>query len=81
MYTRRIQSFLMELFSKGTKKRIPDDLDRKKALNYLMINCILNDINHEWDGSETDQERKRYLLMTASYTYVAYIYSLRGYEA
>ena len=80
MYEGRMQSLLMEWFSKVTKKRIPDNLDRKKPLKYLVINYILNDIKHERVGSETDKERKRELLVTASYTYVAYIYSLRGHE-
>ena len=70
----------MERFSKGIEKNIPEDSDHNKPLNYLVINYILNDIKHERVGSETDQERKRELLVTASYTYVAYIYSLRGHE-
>ena len=37
-------------------------------------------IKHEWFGSETDKDRKRELLTTTSYIYVAYGYSLRGYE-
>ena len=34
---------LMEIFSKGTKKNITEDLDRNKHLNSLFINYILND--------------------------------------
>ena len=45
-----------------------------------MITYILNDIDHEWVGSETDQESKRDLLMTPSYICVTYGYSLIGYE-
>ena len=75
-----MQSSLMKRFEKGMKNRMPEDLDRNKPLNYLVINYILNDINHEWFGSETYQERKSELLMTASYICVAYRYSLRGYD-
>ena len=70
----------MERFSKGTKKKIPEDSQRNKPLKSLVIKYILNDIEHKWVGSETDQDRKRDLVMTASYIYVAYVYSLRGYE-
>ena len=75
-----MQYSLIERFSKGTKKKIPEDSDRNKPLKSLVIKYILNDIEHKWAGSETDQDRKRDLVMTASYIYVAYGYSLRGYE-
>ena len=58
---------LMQRFAKGTKKRMLEDSDRKKLLKYLVINYILNDIEHKWFGSETDQESKREMLMTVSY--------------
>ena len=75
-----MQYSLIERFSKGMKKRIPEDSDQNKPLKSLVIKYILNDIEHKWVGSETDQDRKRDLVMTASYIYVAYVYSLRGYE-
>ena len=75
-----MQSSLMERFSKGTNNSMPEYSYRNKPLNYLVVNYILNDIKHVWVGSETDQERKRELLMTASYICVTYGYSLRGYE-
>ena len=80
MYEGTIQSSLMERFDWGTKKRMPEDSGRNKPLKYLVINYTLNDIVHEWVVSDTDQKRKRYLLMTASYTCVIYGYSVRGYE-
>ena len=58
---------LMQRFAKGTKKRMLEDSDRKKLLKSLVINYILNDIEHKWFGSETDQESKRKMLMTVSY--------------
>ena len=79
MYEGAIQSSLMERFYKGVKKRIPEDSDRNKPLNSLVINYILNDIDHKWVGSETDQDSKRYLLMNASYICMTYSYSLRVY--
>ena len=57
-----------------------EDSDRNNPLKYFVVNYILNDIEHEWLGSETDQDRERELLMTASYMCVTYGYSLRGYE-
>ena len=62
-----MQSSLMERFDKGTKKRMPEDSERNKPLNYLVINYILNNTEHKWVGSETDQEIKMELSMTASY--------------
>ena len=58
---------LMQRFAKGTKKRMLEDSDRKKLLKSLVINYILNDIDQKWVVSETDQYRKRYMLMNVSY--------------
>ena len=80
MYEGAIQSSLMERFSEEIKKMIPEESDQNKPLNSLVINYILNYIDHEWVGSDYDQERKRDMLMTASYICVTYGYSLRGYE-
>ena len=80
MYESVMQSLLMERFAKGMNKRIAEDSDRNKPLNYFVINYILNDTENKCFGSETDQERKRELLMNASYICVAYSYSLRGYK-
>ena len=62
-----MQSSLMERFTKGMKKIIPEDSDQNKTLNYLVINYILNDTKNEWVVSDTDQERKRDMLMNSSY--------------
>ena len=40
----------------------------------------MNDINHEWVGSRTDQYSKIELLMTARYICMTYSYSLRVYK-
>ena len=71
---------LMESFDKGVKKRMLEYSDQNKPLNSLVINYILDDIDHRCVGSDTDQERKRDLLMDASYICLKYGYSLRGYE-
>ena len=75
-----MQSLLIERFAKGMKNMIPEDSYRNKPLDYLVIKHILNDIEHKWFGSETDQERNRDLLMTANYTCVTYGYSLIWYD-
>ena len=62
------------------KNRTTEDSDQNKTLNYLVINYNLNYTDHIWVGSDTDQERKRELLMNASYICMKYGYSLRGYE-
>ena len=77
MYEGVMQSSLMERFSKGIKKRMPEDSYRNKLLNSLVINSILNDIENKWVGSKIDQERKRDLLMSESYICMTYVYSLR----
>ena len=59
MYEGAIKSLLVERFVKGIKKNMPEDSDRKKILNSLVINYILNDIEHKWVGSNTDRERNR----------------------
>ena len=80
MYEGLIHSLLIERFAKGTKKNITDGSDQNKPLISLVINYILNYIDHKWVGSDTYQESKRELLMTASCIYVEYGYSLKGCE-
>ena len=50
-----MKSSIMERFSKVMKKRMPEDSDRNKPYNSLVMNYILNDIKHECVGSDTDQ--------------------------
>ena len=80
MYEGAMKFSLMASFAKGMKKRMPEDSDQNKPLNSLVINYILNDIDHKCVELDTDRERKRDLLMDASYICVKYGYSLRGYE-
>ena len=47
MYEIAIQSSLTERFAKGTKKRMQEDIDREKALKYLVTYYILNHIDHK----------------------------------
>ena len=49
-------------------------------MNSLVVNYILNHIEHEWVITDIDTCSKRELLMTADYICVTYGYSLRGYE-
>ena len=46
----------------------------------LVVNYILNHIEHEWVIPDTEPGRKRELLMTAAYIFVTYVYYLRGYK-
>ena len=75
-----MQSELMGIFDKGTKRRMTEDSDRNKPVNSLVVNYILNHIKHEWVMPDTNPCRNRELLMTADYICVTYGYSLRGYE-
>ena len=60
------------------KRRIPEDSDWNKPMNSLVVNYILNNIEHEWEMTDTDPCRKRELLMTTDYICVAYGYSMWG---
>ena len=73
-----MQSTLMKIFDKGTKRRTPYDSDWNKPMNLLLVNYILNHIKHEWVVPDTEPCRKRELFMTAAYICVTYGYSLRG---
>ena len=58
MYEGDIQLVLMEIFSKGMKRRMPEDSDLNKPVNVLVVNYILNNIEHEWVMPDTDPCRK-----------------------
>ena len=75
-----MQLALMESSDKGTKRRMLEDSYRNKPVNYLLVNYILNHIEHEWVMPNTEPCRNREILMTATYICVAYGYSLRGYK-
>ena len=75
-----MQSKFMEKCVKGMKSMNPEDSDQNKPVNYLVVNYILSLIDHEWVMPDNVPGRKRELLMTAAYIYVAYDYYLRGYE-
>ena len=59
MYKGAMQSDLMEIFAKGTNRRMPEDSDRNKSVNSLLENYILNHIEHEWVMPNTYTFRKR----------------------
>ena len=50
-----MQSSIMERFANGIKKSIPEYSYWNKPLKFLVVKYILNDIEHKWVGSETDQ--------------------------
>ena len=54
----------MERFANIMKRRIPEDSNRNKPVNYLVVNYISNHIEHEWVMPDTDPCSKRELLMT-----------------
>ena len=66
MYEGDMQSALVEKFVKGMNRRIPEDSDCNKPMNYLVVNYILNHIEHDWLMPNTDPGRNRELLMTAA---------------
>ena len=66
MYEGDIQSALVEKFVKGMKRMMPEDSDCNKPVNYLVVNYILNHIEHDWLMPNTDPGRNRELLMTAA---------------
>ena len=49
----------MEDFVRGMKRSIPEDSDRNKPVNYLVVNYIFNHIKHEWVIPDTDPGIKR----------------------
>ena len=46
MNERAMQLLLMKKFAKSTKRRIPEDSDQNKPVNYLVENYILNHIKN-----------------------------------
>ena len=59
MYEVDMQSALMVIFVKGMKRRIPKDPDWNKPVNLLVVDYILNHIEHEWVIPGTETVRKR----------------------
>ena len=51
MYEGATYSLLVERFAKGMKKSMPEDLERNKPLNSLVVNYILSGTKHEWVSS------------------------------
>ena len=80
IYEGSIHSSFMEIFSKGMKRRMPEDLDRNKPVNSLVVNYICNHIEHESVMPDTDSCRNRELFITAAYICMTYGNSLRCYE-
>ena len=74
-----MQLALMEVFAKDMNWRIPEDLGFNKPVNYLVVNYILNHIEHEWGVLNTEYGRNREPLITTAYICMPYGYSLRGY--
>ena len=76
IYKRAIHSDLMEIFYKGTKRRILVESDWNKPVNALVVNYILNHIEHEWVMPDTEPCGNREILMTAAYICVTYSFYL-----
>ena len=53
MYKGDMQSEFMEKFVKGMKRRMLEESDRNKPVNSLVVNYILNHIEHEWEMLNT----------------------------
>ena len=70
----------MDTFSKGAKRSMPEDSDRNKPVNSLVVNYILNHIKHEWVIPDTEPCSKREILINVAYTCVTCGYYLRGYK-
>ena len=58
MHEGDIQSALTEMFVKGMKRRILEDSDQNKPVNYLVVNYILNNIEHECVIPDTEPCRR-----------------------
>ena len=61
MYKGYIQPELMEIFDKVMTRKMPEDSDWNKPVNSLVVNYILNHIEHERVIPDTKPCRRREL--------------------
>jgi hypothetical protein len=75
-----MQSMLMERFTKGMSRRMPEDVKRNAPLLGHTLAAMLRRMKREVLEEETTLERRRELVITGGYMVVTYGYSLRGNE-
>ena len=80
MYEGETQTLLMERFMKGMRIRMPQDSDRNKPFTLAMVLYVLGRLEFEFLDPATPEDRRRCVLMTASYICVVFGYALRGHE-
>ena len=66
MYEGDMQLAFTGKYFKGIKRRIPEYSDLNKTVNSVVVNYILNNVEHEWVMPNTEPSRNRELLMTAA---------------
>ena len=72
MHEGAMQLAFMERLSKSTNRRIIEDSYQNKPVNPLLVNYILNHIEHKLVMTNIEPFRKRGLLMTTDYISVMY---------
>ena len=76
-----MQSMLMERFTKGMSRRMPEEVKRNAPLLGHTLSAMLRRMKREVvDEESCSGERRRELIMTGGYMVVTYGYSLRGNE-
>ena len=70
----------MEMFTAGMKARMPQKTMRNKALVSEVVAPLLDRMEAELVDPETDDERKRDLIIAGGYIAITFGYSLRGNE-
>jgi hypothetical protein len=79
-YRGSMQSVFMERFVSGMEIRMPQSVNRNKAMLGEITSCLLERMNDEYLSSNTSIQRKRLLAMSGGYISTCYGYSLRGNE-
>ena len=75
-----MQSMLMERFTKGMSRRMPEEVKRNVPLMGHTVAAMLKRMKREVMEEDVTTERRRELVMTGGYMCVTYGYSLRGNE-
>ena len=79
-YRGSMQSIFMERFTSGMETRMPQAVNRNKAMLGELTSLLLDRMNDEYLDPNLDCRRRRLLAMSGGYIATCYGYSLRGNE-
>ena len=74
------QSLLFTHFSKDLLESMGKVFKSDLALDYMILQCILDNLDGEFRDGVTSLERKREVTVLATYLVIYFLYSLRGNE-